>query len=234
MNSLLLPLPALMVGLLGSVHCLGMCGGLSSAFSFSMGKDIKSSTKLMYQVLYNVGRISTYTILGILAGSLGKLLSVSLGHHGMLILRIMAGLIIVSLGFYMTGWWTGLSKIERTGAALWRRVAPLMKRFMPINKARHAYLIGMIWGFLPCGLVYSTLSLSASSGNPFLGGLTMTLFGIGTLPSMLATGFFAGKVAQFLRQKKIQVYSGMALIGCGSWTMGGMYFMKLFMMVRHM
>jgi hypothetical protein len=232
MNSLL-PLPALMIGLLGNVHCLGMCGGLSGALAFSNSGKKNTKTLLGYQLLYNLGRISTYSLLGLVAGSVGGALKFTLGHYGALSLRMTAGLLIVSLGFYITGWWRGLSKLERIGATVWRKISPLLKKLTPRRNPVAAILIGMLWGFLPCGLVYSTLSLSVASGSPLTGLTTMAFFGIGTLPSMFATGFFAERLVHLVRLEKVQVCSGLTIILFGIWTMSGMALAPLMMMGHH-
>lgn len=233
MSSSLFPLPALMVGLLGNVHCFGMCGGLSSAFALAMPQATQSHRKHLYHLVYNMGRLSTYALFGCIAGSIGQLLSFTLGFYGILLLRIIAGLIIISLGLYITGWWRGLSQLEQKGASLWRRISPFTKKLMPVKSPAHAYLLGMIWGFLPCGLVYSTLSLSVVSGKPLAGALTMLFFGIGTLPSMLGLGVFTNQIGYLLRHEKIQRYAGASVIFCGFWTMGGMVLMRYFMSMHH-
>lgn len=220
-----LVISAFITGLLGNLHCFGMCGGLSSALSLSLKEHSHYSSKKIfaYQLIYNFGRLSTYICFGLLAGTLGQVISTSFGSWGDHFLRIISGLLIVSLGFYLTNWWRGLSKLETKGAKLWQKIAPLMNRLMPVKTLKSAYALGLLWGFLPCGLIYSTLTLAASSGSTINGAFIMLSFGIGTLPSMLLTGLIAQKLSKFIRLEKVQLLSGIMIICFGIWTIIGPY-----------
>ncbi len=224
-----------MAGLLGSVHCLAMCGGLSGALAYSTANQSANNGRKIfyYQLFYNLGRITTYIILGALMAVLGDFLAAALGNYGIKIIRHIAGLLIIGLGFYITKWWSGISKIEQIGAKLWNKIAPFMKKLLPVRTPLHAVGIGLLWGFLPCGLVYSTLSLATASTSPFYGAAIMAAFGIGTLPSMLATGVFAKQLSSFVRQEKVQVFSGIMIILMGLWTIIAIYIPHHLLMNHH-
>lgn len=233
LNELSYALPAFAAGLLGNIHCLGMCGGLSGALSCSSNSIKSNRSAIYYQVSYNLGRISTYILLGLIAGSIGHLVHWSLGPLGAKGLRIIAGVIIICLGLYFTNLWRGIEVIERVGMRFWQRVSPVMSRLLPVKSWFHAYFLGMIWGLLPCGLVYTNLSWAASSGGALTGMSIMGLFGLGTLPSMLATGIFAQKLTMVLRSNTLQLYSGIVIICLGVWTIAGLYLPHHMMMYGH-
>jgi hypothetical protein len=151
---------ALMVGLLGGIHCLGMCGGIVSALTFSLPPQQRQQKAALFPILvaYNMGRISSYIIAGALAGGLGAafLNTVELDavRHG---LQIMAALFTIALGLYLAGVWFGIAKIENAGRILWKYIEPFGRRFIPVTSPGKALPLGFIWGWLPCGLVYSIL-----------------------------------------------------------------------------
>jgi len=216
---------AFMTGLLGNVHCIGMCGGLSSALTLSLKNKAQCKTKtiITYQIIYNLGRLSTYALLGALAGSLSQIMTTSVGPYSTQILRGFSGILMISLGLYVTGWWRGLSYVERKGAKIWQKVAPLMNKLIPVDSLLTAYCLGILWGLLPCGLIYSTLSLATSSGDPISGAFIMATFGLGTLPSMLSSGLVAHTLKTFVQQSKVQLFSGVMIIIFGLWTLAGPY-----------
>ena len=153
--------------------------------------------------------------------------------YGTPLLRLLAGLLIISLGFYITGWWRGLSRLETKGAKLWQKIAPLMNKLMPVKTPMNAYAMGMLWGFLPCGLIYSTLSLAATAGTAISGTMVMGAFGLGTLPSMLATGFLAERLSKLVKRKNVPLASGLMIIIFGLWTIAGPYFPYHLFMTHH-
>ena len=140
---------ALLLGLLGSAHCLGMCGGLVSA----LGLKQQQASKPGYLLAYNLGRILSYTIAGLIVGLFGFWLSRQLGAAGFL--RYFAAIMLILLGLYIGQWFNGLAPIEKIGGRLWQKIQPLATRYLPIRSNRAALVVGMIWGWLPCGLVYS-------------------------------------------------------------------------------
>ena len=202
-----------MTGLLGNVHCFGMCGGLSSALALSKPKMAEAELRgLLFPLLNNIGRLSTYMMLGAMAGGFGKLLSMSVGQYGMLSLRGLAGILLICLGLYLSTWWRGLQFLEAKGAILWQKIPPMLKKLMPAQTYASAYVLGILWGFLPCGLIYSTLSLASTTGSMAQGAMVMGLFALGTLPSMLTLGIFSKRLSALVKYKKLQQLPGLIII----------------------
>ena len=176
---------ALVLGLLGSGHCLGMCGGLMGALTLAIPAE-QRGRRLRLLLGYNLGRILSYAAAGLLLGLAGWALANSPAVTAM---RVAAALLLIAMGLYLGGWWSGLTYIERAGRGLWRRVQPLAGRLLPVSSLPRALLLGALWGWLPCGLVYSTLLWAASQGNAGHSALLMLAFGLGTWPVLLARGW---------------------------------------------
>jgi sulfite exporter TauE/SafE len=212
---------AFLLGLLGSGHCLGMCGGLSSALGLNTPTNqvpTKSASIINPHVLaYNIGRVISYSLAGIIVGTLGFWLSKNLASLS--ILRYMAAMMLILMGLYLGKWFNGIMYTEKLGKLLWPLIQPLSRRFMPVKNIKDALLVGMVWGWLPCGLVYSAL-IWASLESSIPGSMLIMLgFGLGTLPAMLATGIFAHKFNQFIRKEWFRNTSGSMMIAFGIWSM---------------
>lgn len=208
---------AFLIGLLGGVHCLGMCGGIVNALSIGGGE--KTSGRPQILLLYNLGRIGSYTLAGAMVGGLGLLLQGPVGILGQE-LRILAGLMMVAMGLYLGGWWRGLAHLERLGNFLvWRRLQPFASRLLPAGRPGPALLLGMLWGWLPCGLVYSTLTLAGALADWRQSAAVMAAFGLGTLPIMLFTGVFAAKVRGWMRRLAVRSGAAILVIIFGFWTL---------------
>ncbi|MFK7159820.1 sulfite exporter TauE/SafE family protein [Marinospirillum sp. MEB164] len=191
---------ALIAGLLGGGHCIGMCGGIVSALSFALPPSQRHPARLLGLLLmYNLGRISSYVLAGALVGGLGQLLVQSIQPLVQL-LSWLAVLMLVLMAAYIGQWWMGLLKVEALGKGLWRRLEPIGRRLMPVTHPLQALGIGLVWGWLPCGLVYSMLILALSSGSALHGAILMLFFGLGTLPTLLLTGALAQQLMTYLRQ----------------------------------
>lgn len=206
---------AFLVGLLGGVHCVGMCGGIVGALSFGLKESIQKRPlgSLPYLLMYNAGRLFSYTLAGALLGGLGLLLvDLVAMEQAKLVLQVLASLFMVVLGLYLGGWWSGLLKLERLGGRLWKLIEPLAKRLMPVQSLPQALSLGVVWGWLPCGMVYSMLVWSLASGSAVEGGLLLLSFGLGTLPNLLAMGLFAGKLATTLRKPWVRQLAGVLVI----------------------
>ncbi|MER0041611.1 sulfite exporter TauE/SafE family protein [Pseudomonas sp. MGal98] len=208
---------ALILGLLGGGHCLGMCGGLMGALSLAIPAE-RRHQRLRLLVAYNAGRILSYTAAGLLLGLAGWALA-----SGPLatVLRSIAGLLLIAMGLYLAGWWSGLTRIETLGRGLWHRLQPITRRCMPITSLPRALLLGGLWGWLPCGLVYSTLLWAASQGDALHSAALMFAFGLGTLPVLLATGLAAERLVGLLRRRGVRVAGGLLVILFGLWTLPG-------------
>jgi len=215
----LLPLlvSALILGLLGGGHCLGMCGGLMGALTLAIPPEQRSQ-RLQLLLAYNLGRISSYALAGLLLGLAGWAVGNS---PAAMLLRIAAGVLLICMGLYLAGWWSGLTRIEAVGRHLWRHLQPLTRRLMPITSIPRALLLGAIWGWLPCGLVYSSLLWAASQGSALESSLLMLTFGLGTLPVLLATGMAAERLSGLLRRRGVRIAGGVLVMLFGLWTLPG-------------
>ena len=215
----LLPLliSALILGLLGGGHCLGMCGGLMGALTLAIPPE-QRGRRLQLLLAYNLGRILSYASAGLLFGLAGWAVASS---PAAMLLRIVAGLLLISMGLYLGGWWSGLTRIEALGRGLWRHIQPVASRLLPVSSLPRALLLGALWGWLPCGLVYSTLLWAASQGDALDSGLLMLAFGLGTWPVLLATGMAAERLTALLRRRGVRMAGGLWVILFGLWTLPG-------------
>jgi len=199
---------AFFVGLLGGVHCVGMCGGIVSALT--LGITPQQSTPWRYLIAYNVGRITSYTLAGLIVGGLGAQLSTL--HELQLGLKVLAGLFMIAMGLYIAGWWFGLTRVEQIGGLIWRRIQPLGNRLIPVKSTYQAGLLGLLWGWLPCGLVYSVLIWTLSVENAVEGAVLLLSFGLGTLPNLLAMGVFAIGLKKWMQQNIVKVVAGLLIM----------------------
>jgi hypothetical protein len=213
-------LAAFLTGLLGGAHCVGMCGGIVAAMSFQ-GPGASSTggrQPVVFHLAYNAGRIASYSLVGALAGLIGSaaFLSDSLFplQRG---LYVLAQIVLILLGLYLAGLNQSVLAIERLGGGLWRRVQPLLGRLLPIRNPGQALAAGAVWGWLPCGLVYSVLVSALASGGPLGGGMLMLAFGLGTLPNLLFMGWAAQCLRQLTRQVWLRRLAGLVVAGLGVW-----------------
>jgi sulfite exporter TauE/SafE len=211
---------AFAVGFMGSLHCIGMCGGISSALSTAITPHQANPLwrQLVYQLLYSIGRIASYATAGGIVGLVGATLYHQIAPSGPSYLRIFAGAMMILLGFYLSGWWKILNYLERAGTRVWKRIAPLTRRFIPVDKPHKALILGYLWGWLPCGLVYSALAWSLGSGSAANGALLMFYFGLGTLPALISIGTFSHVLSDFARSHKTRAFAALMLMGFGIWT----------------
>lgn len=207
--------PAFLAGLLGGVHCAGMCGGLVAAFSLGLPGDRRAAA---LQVACNLGRVATYVGLGAAAGTLG---AGTLVFESTLpvqkILFAASCVMLLALGLYLAGLFARFAAVERMGQGLWRRVQPLLARVLPIRSVGSALAAGVLWGFLPCGLVYSGVVLALASASPAQGALVMAAFGAGTLPNLLAMGLLAGRLKPLLQDRRVRMLAGVVVAVAGVW-----------------
>lgn len=188
-------LGAFFVGLIGAGHCMGMCGGIASVLSIG---NTGKANKLAIPIFYNFGRLASYTLIGaIIGGTVSSLAQFSELNSVLIWLRLLAAMFMILLALYIGKWWHGLLVVEKLGQNIWKHISPAGQSLLPLKKPLHALPFGFIWGWLPCGLVYSTLTWSAVSGSWLDGGLIMLSFGLGTLPAMLAIGYGATVLKRF-------------------------------------
>lgn len=209
---------AFVIGLLGSGHCIAMCGGITTMLSSAINNKSEQSSKLPLVLAYNFGRIATYSLIGAIAGFTGSLAIKNIGLP-LSILRMVAGVFLILLGLYIGRWFMLLNKIEQLGKGLWKYLSPLSKKFIPIKQTKHALALGAIWGWLPCGLVYSTLTWSLASGSLISGALTMFFFGLGTLPALLTVSLGAVSIKSLLLNNIFRKLMALMLIVYGLITL---------------
>ncbi len=209
---------AFLVGLLGGTHCLTMCAGLVSSLTLGLDPRHRRNPRQMLplQLGYNLGRVAGYGLAGALAGGLGAILlqldSLQIAQR---ILYALAGVVMILLGLYLGGWWHRLAYIERLGLHLWRHLAPLTRRLMPVRRVPQAVVIGLIWAWVPCGLVYSVLITAVAAGSPGDGAVLMLAFGAGTLPNLLGIGLLAGAAARVAEHRRWRQATALMVIGFG-------------------
>jgi sulfite exporter TauE/SafE len=194
-----------------------MCGGIVGALS--MGAPARWSM----HIAYNSGRILSYATAGAIAGALG---AASLGLEGQvparLILYFIANLMLVALGLYLLGVTRALAFTERAGQTLWRHVQPLTRRFIPARNVGQAFPLGLLWGWLPCGLVYSALASALTAGSAGRGALMMLAFGLGTFPNLLLAGIVLARLNEFVRRPVVRMMSGLLVLGFGLYGFVGL------------
>ncbi len=211
-------LAAFGIGLFSSAHCIGMCGGIVGALSFGLPPHIRNDRRrlLPYILLYNLGRILSYALAGALAAGVGSgLLHGISPQYGHLALQWFAALVMIAIGLYLAGWFPRLALIESLGRPLWRYLEPLGQRLLPVRSPLQALLFGMVWGWLPCGLVYGALIYSLSAGSVAEGALFMALFGLGTLPAVATAGVLTSRVAHLARMPRARRAAGIFIILLG-------------------
>ena len=217
MNQEITFLTLFLLGFFGGTHCVGMCGGLSSAFALQLPPHLN---RIGLIVLLNLGRISSYVVIGLLVGLVGQI-GISLDdtravQNG---LYIAANVLLLLLGLYLAGISTAATKIERIGKPIWKRLNPLLNKLLPIKSVSACFGVGVLWGWLPCGLVYSASLYALGSGNALHGGLYMLAFALGTLPNLLAMGIFAAHLKTFLQKRMVRLCAGLLVAGWAIWRL---------------
>ena len=213
-----------LVGLLGSVHCAGMCGGIVGALSLAPPRAGAAVIALRTAVApalprtlaYNLGRIASYGTAGALAGGLaGGALRLGALPALQALAYVLANLLLLALGLYLMDAWRGIARIEAGGQAIWRRVAPLLRRIGPPDTGGRLFLAGALWGWLPCAMVYSVLVTAMLSGSAAGGAAVMLAFGLGTLPMMLALGLAGARLRGALQRRAVRLAGGALVFGFG-------------------
>jgi uncharacterized protein len=189
MIEVITPFAALVAGLLGSGHCVMMCGGIAGALGYGSAAASCTGASLRFPLLYNLGRVTSYTAAGAVVGAAGSgLAAIGGGPTLRSVLAAAAALVIVVAGLRLAAGSRSFGGFERAGRAIWRRIAPLTRTFLPVTTPGRAFGIGLVWGWLPCGMAYAMLAAAALTGGAWQGATLMALFGIGTLPAMLTLG----------------------------------------------
>ncbi|WP_303785113.1 sulfite exporter TauE/SafE family protein [Azovibrio restrictus] len=205
-----------LVGLLGGTHCVGMCGGIVGALSLG------GPQRLSLHLAYNLGRILSYGLAGALVGALGAgSMALSEQLPLRLVLMVFANLMLVALGFYLLGATRVLALTEQMGQSLWRRLQPLGKRLLPARSVAQAFPLGLLWGWLPCGLVYSALATALGAGSAREGALLMLAFGLGTLPNLLLAGLLLARFRNLVQKPLIRALAGFLILVYGLYGLYG-------------
>lgn len=192
---------AFVTGLLGSAHCFGMCAGISGLFAVNV--EARSMQRQFPRaIVYNGGRILSYAVLGVIVALVGKTAVGAIPDLAAPV-RLVSGLLIILVGLQVAFGWRILAPLESAGARIWARIAPAARGLVPVQTMPQALGLGLIWGWLPCGLVYSVLLIAATTAEPLAGALVMIAFGFGTMPAMVATGVSASKLAGFMSGKRL-------------------------------
>ena len=208
---------AFVTGLLGSAHCFGMCGGLSGLFAVNTSvASLRRNIPMAFT--YNLGRVLSYAFLGAVVALVGQAFVDSIPRLAAPV-RLASGLLIVIVGLQVAFGWRFLAPVEKAGAKLWNRIAPAAKGLLPVTSMPKALGLGLLWGWLPCGLVYSVLLLAASTANALDGGLVMIAFGVGTMPAMIATGISASKLSAFMSRNRLGAGLLIVLLGLATLAM---------------
>ena len=213
---------AFVTGLLGSAHCLGMCAGISGLFAVN-ASAASLRRDLPMAFTYNTGRVLSYVVLGAAVALVGQTIVDAIPRLTAPV-RLLSGLLIVLVGLQVAFNWRALAPIEKAGAGLWQRIAPAARGLLPVSSAPRALGLGLLWGWLPCGLVYSVLLLAATTANAVTGGLVMLAFGLGTMPAMIATGLSASRLSALMSRRRIG--AGLLIVVLGLATLA-MPVMKL-------
>ena len=208
---------AFLVGLLGAGHCLGMCGGITGMLTNAIGKNA-SYKKFQLVFGYNLGRLASYTLIGSIVGFSSSLAVKSTGFNP-IYLHIISSIFIILLGFYIAQWWLVIGKIEVIGKRLWQLISPLTKHFIPVNTPFQAVGLGALWGWLPCGLVYSMLTWALASGSAVNGAFILFCFGLGTLPALLSMSYGIHYVQSLMRNTVLRKCTGLLMIVYGLYTL---------------
>ncbi len=205
--------------LMGAGHCIGMCGGVAAAITIGMPENTKNSKRWIYLLNYNFGRLVAYTVAGAIIGAmLASVATINGSNSPLIFMRFLAAIMMIILALYIGQWWFGLNKLERIGQVAWRYISPLATSFLPLKSPIKALPFGFLWGWLPCGLVYSTLTWAAVSGSALNGAIVMLAFGLGTLPAMLAVGGFATQLKIWLKNLYFRRVSALLLMAYGIQT----------------
>lgn len=207
---------AFVAGAAGSVHCLAMCGGLAAALG--MRSRSSGSKALRDAWLYHCGRLGGYGLAGALFGLLGATLLATVNLPLLAtVARTGAGALLVMAALKILLGWNLLTSIEYAGARYWRALQPIAQRALQTSGVTRSLIVGLLWGWLPCGLVYSMLMFAALSGDSAHGAGIMVAFGLGTMPTMLTSSAFAARLGTWVRQRGIRQLGGALLLLFGCW-----------------
>jgi sulfite exporter TauE/SafE len=228
---------AFIIGLLGSGHCIAMCGGITTMLTSALPSskyeknqqipvnnqnivqhaEQRQPRKLTLVLFYNLGRIASYSLIGAIVGFTGSIAAKNIGLP-LAGLRIFSAIFMILLGLYLGQWLMWLNRVEAIGKKLWQYISPLAGKVIPVNTPLKALGLGAIWGWLPCGLVYSTLTWALASSNLISGASIMFFFGLGTLPALLTLSIGFNGTKSLLVNPVLRKIMALSLIGFGIYS----------------
>ena len=206
---------AFALGLFSSLHCIGMCGSIIGTLTLSLAPEIRNNKRKLFPFVlnYNIGRIFSYTTAGAIIGIFGLFMTLPFAEgHGHRILQLISAIFMASAGLYIAGWFPRFAYIEKAGSRLWKLIEPFGRQLIPVTTKLQAFLFGTIWGWLPCGLVYTSLALAATTGDIVRSSLTMFAFGLGTLPAVMGAGIMTEVLTKLSRMQRFKQVVGIFLI----------------------
>jgi sulfite exporter TauE/SafE len=208
-------LAALIMGLFSSLHCIGMCGSIIGTLTFSLSQELRNNNRRLFSTVlcYNLGRIISYALAGAVVATLIGFLSLPFtkgeAHR---ILQVVSAGIMTGAGLYIAGWFPRFAYIEKLGVRLWKFAEPYGRKLLPVKSKSQALLFGMVWGWLPCGLIYTALALAASTGDILQSAVTMLSFGVGTLPAVMGVGIITPLLTRLSRAQRFKRIVGILFI----------------------
>lgn len=224
---------AFIIGLLGSGHCIAMCGGITTMLTSALPssnkynsaqipvngqkRSIKQTNRLTLVFYYNLGRIASYSFIGALIGFTGSIAAKNIGLP-LAGLRMFSAIFLILLGLYLGQWLMWLNRIEALGKVLWQYISPLTNKVIPVDSPTKAFSLGAVWGWLPCGLVYSTLTWALASGSIVTGASIMLCFGLGTLPALLTLSVGFTSIKNNLVKPLLRKTMALTLISFGIYS----------------
>jgi sulfite exporter TauE/SafE len=211
---------AWLAGILGGLHCIAMCGGFLAAIAGSgvpaaaQGRPLLPARVLARrQVPYNLGRITTYALLGAIAGSAGAMALTSAAALLPLqrALYVVANLFLLGLAIGIAGRREGIPWLQRAGAAMFGKLLPAVRPLLVAHTAPARYATGLVWGLVPCALTYSVLPVALFAGGALQGAAVMLAFGLGTLPNLMVAGVAAARAWRWLDVRSIRLGAALLL-----------------------
>jgi sulfite exporter TauE/SafE len=208
-------LAALVMGLFSSLHCIGMCGSIIGTLTFSLSPETRNNKARLFSIVfnYNLGRIISYGLAGAVVGVLESFLSLPFTQgQAHRLLQVVSAAIMTGAGLYLAGWFPRFAYIEKLGTRFWKLIEPFGRKLIPVRTRIQALLFGMIWGWLPCGLIYTALALAATTGNIVHSAITMFAFGLGTLPAVMGVGIMTPLLTRLSRAQRFKRIVGVLFI----------------------
>lgn len=204
-------LAAFVIGLFSSLHCIGMCGSIIGTLTYSLSQELRNNKRILFSIIlsYNLGRVASYAIAGAVVGLLSLPFSQGIAYR---FLQLASATIMAGAGLYIGGWFPRFAYIEKMGSRFWKLIEPFGRKMIPVKTRGQAMLFGMIWGWLPCGLIYTALALAATTGNIMHSSMTMLAFGLGTLPAVVGVGIMTSLLARLSKAQLFKQIVGVLFI----------------------